>query len=154
MNNIRMVPMVLALTLAAAGGSGFAQNESVNTAPVAASTPLTRAAVKMDAAEFRRTHRWDVTAENWVLKADFEPPHGVKSRAEVKAETVQFLRLNRWDEATGNWIPLKAKPRETSTMTRAQVRAETIAIVRTHDFDDVTGTWVAKPMARSKAEGK
>lgn len=154
MKNIRMLPIVLALTLAAASGPSLAQNANTGATAAAASAPLTRAQVKIDTAEFRRTHRWDVMSENWVLRAEFEPPEGVKSRAEVKAETVAFLRLNRWDEATENWIPLKAKPREMSTLSRAQVRAETIAFVRTHNFDEATGTWLMKPKPWAKASRK
>lgn len=154
MKNIHMFPILLAITLAAAGGPVLAQNASAGATAAAASVPLTRAQVKIDSAEFRRTHRWDVMSENWVLRAEFEPPAGVKSRAEVKAETVAFLRLNRWDEATDNWIPLKTKPREVSTLSRAQVRAETIAFVRTHTFDEDTGTWLLKPKPWAKAGAK
>lgn len=154
MKNIHMLPIVLALTLAAAGGPVLAQSATAGATAVAASVPLTRAQVKIDTAEFRRTHRWDVMSENWVLRDEFEPPEGVKSRAAVKAETVAFLRLNRWDEASNDWIPLKAKPREMSTLSRAQVRAETIAFVRTHTFDEATGTWLMKPKPWARASRK
>ena len=116
MKIIRMLPIFLALALAAAGGSALAQNAGTAATAAAAAVPVTRAQVKIDTAEFRRTHRWDVMSENWVLRDEFEAPVGVKSRAEVRAETVAFLRLNRWDEATDSWIALKTKPREMSTL--------------------------------------
>jgi hypothetical protein len=137
--------MFLALTVAAAGGSVYAQDAAVN-----AAAPLTRVQMKMDTAEFLKTHRWDEAAENWVLKSGVEPPTGVKTRAEIKADSDQFLRNNRWDEATGSWVSLKGKPRELSTLTRAQMRAETNQFIRTHRFDEATLTWVDKPQPKKK----
>lgn len=145
MKSLRMLPMLLVLTVAAAGGSVYAQAAAVNPA-----APLARAQVKMETAEFVKTHRWDETAANWVLKSGVEPPAGVKTRAEIKAESVQFLRDNRWDDSTSSWISLKGKPRELSTLTRAQLRAETNQFIRTHRFDEVTATWVDKPQPKKK----
>jgi hypothetical protein len=140
-----MLPTLLALAIAAAGGSVFAQ---ATTAPAAA--PVTRAQVKMETAEFLKTHRWDAADENWVLKSGVEAPAGVKTRAEIKADTNQFLRNNRWDETSSSWVSLKEKPRDLSTMTRAQVRAETSRFVRTHTFDEATQAWVDRPQPKKK----
>lgn len=145
MKSLQMLPMLLVLTVAAAGSSVYAQDSAVKPAE-----PRTRAQVKMETVEFLKTHRWDEVAENWVLKSGVEPPTGVKTRAEIKAETNQFLRNNRWDEATSSWVSLKGKPRELSTLTRAQMRAETNQFIRTHDFDEETATWVARPQPKKK----
>jgi hypothetical protein len=144
MKSLRMLPMLLVLATAAAGGAVQAQP-----ATVAASAPLTRTQVKMETAEFLKSHRWDVVAENWVLKSEVEAPAG-KTRAEIRAETSQFLRTSRWDEPTGSWAPLKGQPRDLSTLTRAQIRAETAQFMRTHRFDDATQTWLDLPPARKK----
>ena len=144
MKHLRMLPTLLALAMTAAGGSVYAQ------AAASAAAPVTRAQVKMETAEFLKTHRWDEVNENWVLKSGVEAPAGVKTRAEIKAETNQFLRNNRWDETSSSWVSLKEKPRDLSTMTRAQVRAETSRFVRTHTFDEATQTWVDRPQPKKK----
>lgn len=145
MKHLRMLPTLLALAITVAGGSVYAQ------APAAsAAAPVTRAEVKMETAEFLKTHRWDAVNENWVLKSGVEAPAGVKTRAAIKADTNQFLRNNRWDEASSSWVSLKEKPRNLSTMTRAQVRAETSRFVRTHTFDEETQSWVDRPQPKKK----
>jgi hypothetical protein len=145
MKHLRMLPTLLALAITAAGGSVYAQ-----AAAGGAAAPLTRAQVKMETAEFLKTHRWDETNENWVLKSGVEAPAGVKTRAEIKAETNQFLSNNRWDENSSSWVSLKDKPRDLGTMTRAQVRADTRQFVRTHTFDEATQTWVDRPQPKKK----
>ncbi len=142
MKTLKLLPIALAFTLAATLGSAFAQN-----APAKTEAPATRAQVKMDTAEFMKTHRWE--GENWVLKSDVEAPAGVKSRADVKADTTKFLSLNRWDQPSESWIPVKGKPRDMSLLTRAQVRAETVQFHRTHEIDDTTQDWVDKPVTKS-----
>lgn len=140
-----MVPTLVALAIVAPCGSAFAQ-----AAAGSAAAPMTRSQVKMETAEFLKTHRWDEIGENWVLKSGVEPPAGVKTRAEIKAETGQFLRDNRWDETSSRWVSLKENPRDLSTMTRAQVRAETSRFVRTHTFDEATQSWVDRPQPKKK----
>ncbi len=145
MKHLRMLPTLLALAITAVGGSVYAQAP-----PASAAAPLTRAQVKMETADFLKSHRWDEIGENWVLNAGVEAPAGVKTRAEIKAETHQFLRNNRWDDTSSSWVPLKGKPRDLSTMTRAQVRAETSRFVRTHTFDEITQSWVDRPQPKKK----
>jgi hypothetical protein len=96
----------------------------------------------MDAAEFRRTHRWDASIESWVLKPEFEPPAGVKTRAEVKAERDAFLRTHRWDAAGEKWDPIKAE--STVSESRQAVRDDTRQFLKTHEWNDIDGKWVEK----------
>lgn len=145
MTHLRILPTLLALAITAAVGSVYAQATSAS-----AAAPMTRAQVKMETAEFLKTHRWDEVSETWMLKSGVEPPAGVKTRAEIKAETHQFLSNNRWDESSGSWVSLKDKPRDLSTMTRAQMRAETSRFVRTHMFDEATQTWMDRPQPKKK----
>lgn len=111
--------------------------------PQAPLSTITRSEVKMDLAEFRRTHMWDETTDSWVLKPEFDAPMGMKSRAQVKAERDNYLRRNRWDEATGKWVPLNPY-RDMSTLTREQVKAETAAFTRWYRWDELTDSWVPK----------
>jgi len=137
MKNFNILSLTLAMSLTTVCGSALAQ-----AAPSAA--PATRAEVKMDAAEFKKTHVYDQVMDVWVVKSDMEPPQGMKSRAQIKAERDEFLRNNRWSENGSVWIPLKGKPRDMSTMTREQVKAETIAFTKTHRWDENTETWMLK----------
>jgi hypothetical protein len=137
---------LLAVLLAAAGAtSAFAQ-----AADTPSAEPLTRAQVRMERAEFVKSHRWDEATGNWVLKPGFDAPMGMKTRAQVMAERDEILRNNQWDESTGTWVPLKGKPREMSTLSREQVRKETAEFVRTHRWDEETETWMIKSAAMSK----
>jgi len=136
MNRLQILCAVLALS-----GTSCVVAQAADAASPA---PLTRAQVRMERAEFVKTHRWDTATENWVLKPGFEAPAGMKSRAQVKAERDEVLRNNRWDERTSSWVPLKGKPRELSSLTREQVRAETIQFMRSHRWDEETETWVPK----------
>lgn len=139
---LQMLPLMLAT---AGAGPAFAQ-----AADVAATEPLTRAQVRMERAEFVKSHRWDEASSNWVLKPGFDAPTGMKTRAQVMAERDEILRNNQWDENTGTWVPLKAKPREMSTLSREQVRKETAEFVRTHRWDEETESWLLKSAAMSK----
>lgn len=137
---------LLGVLLAAAGAtSAFAQ---AAVAPPA--EPLTRAQVRMERAEFVKSHRWDEATANWVLKPGYDAPVGMKTRAQVMAERDEVLRNNQWDERTGTWVPLKGKPREISTLSREQVRKETAEFIRTHRWDEETETWMLKSPAMTK----
>ena len=114
--------------------------------------PETRAQVKMELAEFRRTHTWNPASETWTLKPGIEPPEGGKSRAQVKAERDDFLSKNKWSEVTETWIPREGPPRILSTRTRAQVKAETAQFMRTHRWDEMTESWVDKPAPAKKSK--
>ena len=116
------------------------------------SAPETRAQVKMDLAEFRRTHTWNPASETWTLKPGIEPPEGGKSRAQVKAERDDFLSKNKWSEVTETWIPREGAPRNLSTRTRAQIKAETAQFMRTHRWDEETENWVDKPVPAKKSK--
>lgn len=108
-----------------------------------AATPVTREQVKRERDEFIRTHRYDTTTDNWVLRAGMEPPSGVKTRAEVKAERDEFMRMHRYDQTSDAWVSSET-PRNMSTMTRAQVREETRQFLRTHEWDDKASAWIPK----------
>jgi hypothetical protein len=93
MNTFKLLPMTLAFTLAAICAQVSAQDAAAKV-----DAPATRAQVKMEAADFMKSHRWE--GENWVFKSNVEAPAGVKSRADVKADTVQFHRTHEIDDAT------------------------------------------------------
>lgn len=114
----------------------------------AATAPLTRAEVKMSAADFLNTHRYDNEKSMWVLKSGVEPPAGVKSRAEVKAARDEFLSTHKFSGERG-WEPLKA-PRDLSKMTRAQVERETKKFLATHTFDEEKGVYVESAPSKIK----
>jgi hypothetical protein len=130
--------LVVGLLLAAGSGSLLAQT------PAPAASAATRAEVKMETAEFKKTHVYDPVTETWMVKPGVDAPAGMKSRARIKAERDEFLRNNRWEESSATWIPLKGKPRDMSTLTRAQVKAETAAFLKTHYFDEVSEVWTPK----------
>jgi hypothetical protein len=140
MKRMRIASLMAVLVLATNAGWVSAQTEA----------PLTRAQVKMERDEFRKSHTWDAMNENWVLKPGYESPAGTKSRVEIKAERDEILRNNRWDEPSATWISLKGKPRDLSKMSREQMRAETRAFVRTHSWDEVTESWIEKPRTKKK----
>ena len=128
--------VVVGLALVPVCGSLLAQ-------PAPAST-TTRAEVKMERAEFVKTHTYDVANEVWVLKPGLEAPSGMKTRAQIKADRDEFLKNNRWSEQGSVWIPLKGAPRDMETMSRAQVKMETAAFLRTHRYDEQSETWMMK----------
>ncbi len=130
--------LAIGLLLAAGSGSLLAQT------PAPAASAATRAEVKMETAEFKKTHVYDSMSETWMVKPGVDAPAGMKSRAQIKTERDEFLRNNRWEESSSTWIPLKGKPRDVSTLTRAQVKAETAAFLKTHRFDEASETWTLK----------
>jgi hypothetical protein len=130
--------LVVGLLLAVGSGSLLAQK------PTPAASATTRVEVKMEFAEFKKTHVYDPKSETWIVKPGVDAPAGIKSRAQIKAERDEFLRNNRWEESSATWIPLKGKPRDVSTLSRAQVKAETAAFLKTHRFDEDSETWTLK----------
>ncbi|CAN5530006.1 hypothetical protein BH10PSE16_BH10PSE16_37330 [soil metagenome] len=138
---IKTIPLATTALIAA---SMFGAVAHAQTAAGTAAAPPTRAEVKMEAADFLATHRWDDDMSAWVLKSGVEAPAGVKSRAEVKAERDAFLRANRWDNNTSSWVPLKPGPRDLGMMTRAQLAAETRQFLATHTFDEDKGSYVER----------
>lgn len=133
----------LSLILAPAVTPAWAQSNT-------AETPKTRAQVRIERNEFMRTHTWDASVDNWVLKHEFEAPEGHMTRAEVIAERNRFLKTHRWDSADEKWIPLRTQPRELSALSRDEVRRETLEFVRTHEWDNVDGVWREKPNLRKR----
>lgn len=133
----------IGLSIAALGSLAGAQST-----PDATAAPMSRSEVKMETAEFLRSHRWDAAADNWVLKEGFEPPAGAPSRARVRAERDVFLRANRWDAAKDVWVPLKPGPGEPQAKTRAQVAEETRQFLRTHEWNETKGAWSDKAPRR------
>ena len=131
----------LSLLLAPAAVPAWAQS-------TAAEAPKTRAQVRIDRDEFMRTHTWDSSIDNWVLKHEFEAPEGHMSRAEVVAERERFLKVHRWDSTEGKWVPLGTQPRELSALSRDQVKRETIEFMRTHEWDNEHSIWHDKAMPR------
>lgn len=144
MKRMQVLPLFIGLFFAAAGMVN-AQTAGDN----AVASP-TRGQVKMERDEFLKTHQYDVSTENWVLKPGFEAPTGLKSRAEIRAARDEFLQNNRYDSATEAWVPLKAEPRKLSTMSREQLRQETRHFVRTHRWDEFTQTWVEQASAAKR----
>ena len=143
---IKTIPLATAMTAALMfGAAAHAQ-----TAESTAKAPTTRAEVKMDTADFLKTHRWNDEMSVWELKSGVEAPAGVKPRAEVKAERDTFLRANKWQNDTSTWVPIKSGPRDLGTMSRAQLAAETKQFLATHTFDEDKGTYVEKPPRKVK----
>ena len=132
MKRFQAMPLLLSLVLASTVGVAGAQATD--------SSPTTRKEVKMETAEFLKTHQWDATKEAWYMKPEFEAPTGVKPRSEVKAERDAFLRDHRWDDTKQAWEQLP-QPRDMSTLTRAQVKAETAMFLKTHSYDEGSGAW-------------
>ncbi|MDO8252429.1 MAG: DUF4148 domain-containing protein, partial [Rhodoferax sp.] len=129
MKRLHIYPLLFSLLFGSTATLVSAQTDTP------AATPLTREQVKRERDEFVRTHRYDLTSDNWVLKESMEPPTGMKTRAEVKAERDEFLRTHRYDQTSDAWVTSET-PRNMSTMTRAQVRDETRQFLRTHQWDD------------------
>lgn len=135
--------VVVGLALAPLWGAVLAQ-------PSPPASGATRAEVKMERAEFLKTHMYDAANEVWVLKPGVEAPMGMKSRAQIKAERDEFLKNNRWNEETSSWIPLKGTPRNMESMSREQVKMETAAFFKTHRYDEQSETWSMKTPAAPK----
>lgn len=142
---LKTIPLATAVTAALMFGT--AAHAQTAASPAA---PLTREAVKMETADFLRTHRWDDERSSWMLKSGFDAPAGVKPRAEVKAERDAFMRANRWNEQASAWVPVKGGSRDLGTMSRAQVAAETKQFLATHTFDEEKGAYVAKAPRKTK----
>ena len=145
---MKTIPLAAAITAAWLFGAAAQAQTAADTS----TAPLTRAEVKMETAEFLKTHQFDEARAVWELKPGFEPPAGVKPRAEVKAERDAFLRTHRYQEPTG-WVELKPGPRNLGTMTRAQLAAETKQFLATHTFDELKGVYVEtepRKMRRTK----
>lgn len=122
------------------------------TSPRPSEPGLTRAQVKMERAEFLKSHRWDPASDTWVLRPGFEPPEGAKTRAQIKAERDEFLSKHRWDEAQGDWVPRAGAPRVMSSLSRAQVKAETVQFMKTHRWDEAKEEWVDRPAPRKRKQ--
>lgn len=112
--------------------------------------PLTRAEVKMERAEFLKTHRWDVRTETYVLRDHVTPPAGMKTRAEIKAERDDFLSKHRWEGENG-WVRIAAAPRDVSTVPREQFRSETAQFLKTHRWDEENDRWVERAPRKKKS---
>ena len=138
MKRLQAIPLLLGLLIATTATQLGAQ-----TSDEKASIPMTREQVKMERDEFLKTHRWDYTSDNWVLKSGVEPPKGMKSRAEIIAECNEFLRKHRWDLKSDSWLPMET-PKNMSTQTRAQVKADTAKFLSTHEWNDNQGIWMEK----------
>lgn len=110
--------------------------------PTTPDQPLSRAQVKIELSEFKRTHRYDTVKEVWVLRDEFETPAGTKSRIEIKNERDEFLRNNRWNTAQERWESLNGVPRDLDLLPRAKVKAERDAFLKTYRFDEQTSAWV------------
>ena len=142
---LKTIPLATAMTAALMFGAAV----HAQTAASPAAAP-TREAVKMETADFLRTHRWDDERTSWMLKSGVDAPAGVKPRAEVKAERDAFLRENRWSNETSTWVPVKGGSRDLGTMSRTQVAAETKQFLATHTFDEEKGAYVAKAPRKTK----
>lgn len=138
---IKTIPLATAMT--AALMFGVAAHAQTAASPA-------RAEVKMDTADFLKTHRWDDNMSVWVLKSGVEAPAGVKPRAEVKAERDAFMRTHKWQNDSSTWVPIKTGPRDLGTMTRAQLAAETKQFLATHTFDEEKGVYVEKAPRKTK----
>ncbi len=143
---LKTIPLATAMI----AGLLFGAAAHAQTAAPTATAPATRAEVKMDTADFLKTHRWDDDMSLWVLKSGVEAPAGVKPRAEVKAERDAFLRANRWNNDNSTWVPVTAGPRDLGTMSRAQLAAETKQFLATHTFDEDKGVYVEKAPRKTK----
>lgn len=144
MKRLQALPLLLGLLFTSSATLVSAQGADEKPA-----MPVTREQVKMERDEFLKTHRWDYTTDNWVLKAGVEPPVGMKSRAEIIAERDEFLRNHRWDQTKDSWIPLDT-PKNMSTQTRAQVKADTARFLSTHEWNDHRGVWIEKASRQKK----
>ena len=144
MKRLQALPLLLGLLF-----TSTATLVSAQSADEKPSMPLTREQVKMERNEFLKTHRWDYTTDNWVLKSGVEPPMGMKSRAEVIAERDEFLRTHRWDLASDSWLPMEP-PKNMSMLTRAQVKADTEKFLSTHEWNDHREVWVEKAPRQKK----
>ena len=102
-----------------------------------------RTEVKMETAEFLRTHSWDPAEDAWVMNKDVMPPQGVKSRAEVIAARDKFLAENRWDKGLG-WVPVKADKGSTSPRTSEQLKMEAKQFAITHMYNEGDNNWVER----------
>ncbi len=131
MKNLK-IPLLL-LGLVFAGTTGIANAQTA---------PLTRAQVKIERAEFMKSHHWDSASETWVVHPGYEAPDSMKTRAQIKSERDEFMKNNRWDAAKEQWVPLKGQPK--GTLTREQVKAERAAFVRTYVWDSAQEVWVEK----------
>lgn len=130
-------PLLITLALSTGSIAGHAQTATnINTE----ATPLTRSQVRMETAEFLKTHRWEDASDNWVLKSGYEPPVGVKTRAEVRAERDKFLMTHHWTNVSG-WLPVTPEPRDYSGKTREQVASETRTFMSTHSWDEFSQSW-------------
>jgi hypothetical protein len=138
-NMTRFQKFILPLGLVLATSAGVAGAQSSGDA---SSAPLTRKEVKMDAAEFLKTHQWDAVNEAWMVKPDYMPPAGVRSRADVKADRDAWLKMHAWDGTKLAWVELQ-QPRDMSTLSRDQVKAETKMFLKTHSYDETSNAWVA-----------
>lgn len=104
-----------------------------------------RAEARTECIQFMKTHTWDDSASNWVLKPGVRPPEGVASRDEIKGERDKFIAANHWNDAKGAWEPRSGKPvKEPITCTREEVKADCAAFMKTHRYDDVKGAYVPK----------
>lgn len=119
-------------------------------APAAPAAPLTRAEVKMERAEFLKTHRWDVRTDTYVLREHVTPPAGMKTRAEIKAERDDFLSKHRWEGENG-WVRIAAAPRDVSTVPREQIRAETAQFLKTHRWDEENDRWIERAPRKKRS---
>jgi hypothetical protein len=136
--------------LALLGALGSPAPVLAQTSPSTAAPGTTRAQVKMERAEFLKSHLWDPATDTWVLRPGFEPPEGVKTRVQIKAERDEFLGKNRWDDATGSWVPRAGAPRVVSSLSRAQVKAETVQFMKTHRWDESKEEWVDRPASKKR----
>jgi hypothetical protein len=143
MKRLHVTPLLLSLMLAATAGMATAQSSTGSTG----AAPMQ---MKMERSEFMRMFMWDEASEMWVMRANVQPPAGVRSRAEVKAERDTFLSMNHWDNGKSAWVPVTGAPRNMSTMTREQVKAETANYLRTHRYDEPTGKWTPRSTGGSQ----
>lgn len=143
MTRIRSSALVLCLALAG----------SLSALPLQAATPTpdttagsSRQQIKMDRAEFLRSHVWDESSEAWRLRAGFEPPEGVKSRSDVRAARDTFVMTHRWDQMRGGWVDRSPAAASISAMSREQVRVDTRRFMRTHRWDEAAEAWVDRSL--------
>jgi hypothetical protein len=145
LKRLHALPLLLGMLLTSSATLVNAQSDAEKSA-----MPMTREQVKMERDEFLKTHRWDTDAENWVLRANVDPPKGMKSRAEMKADRDEFLRMHRYEQNSDSWVPMKETPRNLSTMSRAQIKEETRQFLRMHHWDFATDTWVENESRKKK----
>lgn len=140
MKRLKILPLLAGLSLMSSAGFVSAQA----TLPAKAGESMTREQVKMDRAEFVKSHRYDEANDMWTLKDGYEAPGEMKSRAQVKADRDMFLSKNRWDFATSSFVAIGGAPRDMSTLTREQVREETKQFVDRYRYDEQGEVWVEK----------